>query len=143
MELTKKVNVFNKEKRKIICIANEHDYIGDGSIIHEKDLEVGKEYTFLWGESRAIGMVVHLAEARDKHGYGYQSYLFEEIKPYDKEILKEAYREWLIKELDKGMQSAKEGKYVSWKQLKKHFRLINKKKDRKMKRLKRKQKKIT
>lgn len=52
---TKKVNVFKPSKRKILCIANEHDYLGDGTIIREEELEVGRQYTFVRGEVMPYG----------------------------------------------------------------------------------------
>ena len=66
---TKKVNVFNPSKRKIRCIANEHDYLGDGTIIREDELEVGRQYTFVKGEVMSYGSMVHLEELPCKYGY--------------------------------------------------------------------------
>ena len=144
MRLTKEVNVFNQEKRKIRCIANKHDYLGDGSEIFEEELEVGKEYTFLRGESSAIGMTVHLEEVNPGHKFGYQSYLFEEMGFYDKEILKKAYTDWLAKELEKSEESIRNGDYYTHKEI---MRFLEgkydnrRKKKRRMIRLKRKHKK--
>ena len=56
---TKNVNIFNQEKRRILCIANEHDYLGDGTIIHEEELKVGKQYTFVKGEVHPNGPLNH------------------------------------------------------------------------------------
>lgn len=105
-EQTKIVNVFNPEIRKIKCIQVEHDYLGDGTIFKEEELELGKEYTFIKGEGKSYGLMVFLKEV-PKEKYGFQSYLFEELEPYDKEILKNAYEDWLLSELDRGMQSIK------------------------------------
>ena len=35
---TKKLNVFNRDQRWILCVTDEHDYLGDGTIIHEEEL---------------------------------------------------------------------------------------------------------
>ncbi|MCH5259582.1 MAG: hypothetical protein J1F18_07510 [Lachnospiraceae bacterium] len=66
---TKKVNVFEPSKRKVLCIANEHDYLGDGTIIREDELEVGRQYTFVKGEAMPYGSMVHLEELPCKYGY--------------------------------------------------------------------------
>ena len=108
---TKKVNVFEPSKRKILCIANEHDYLEDGTIIREDELEVDKEYTFVNGEAMPYGLIVYLEELPCK--YGYQSYLFEELRPYDEEILEENYKGWLREKLDKAEMSRKEGRVYS------------------------------
>ncbi len=141
-EQIKLVNVFDQRERKIVCIKNEHDYLGDGTIFKENELEVGKEYTYVKGEAQSYGMMVYLKEASNVHGYGFQSYLFEEIEGYDKQILKDAYENWLISELDKAEKSVKEGRYISSKELR---RVLDgkydnsRKKLRRVKRLKRKQ----
>ena len=33
------VNVFNPNVRKIRCVENEHDYLGDGTVLCEYNLE--------------------------------------------------------------------------------------------------------
>ena len=108
---TKNVNIFNQEKRRILCIANEHDYLGDGTIIHEEELKVGKQYTFVKGEAQSYGLMVHLDELPCK--YGYQSYLFEEIQPYDAQILEKEYNNWLAEKLDESEKVMKEGRCYS------------------------------
>lgn len=110
---TKKVNVFHPLKRKILCIANEHDYLGDGTITREEELEVGKEYTFVEGEAMPYGSMVHLKELPCK--YGYQAYLFEELQPYDEEILDENYQRWLRKKLMRLKRKEKKEGFVLWK----------------------------
>lgn len=75
------INVFKQLKRKILCIANEHDDQGDGTIIHGDKLEVGKQYTFGKGEMMSYGAMVHLEELPCE--YGYQAFLFEELQSYD------------------------------------------------------------
>ena len=140
-EQIKLVNVFDQRERKIVCIKNEHDYLGDGTIFKENELEVGKEYTYIKGEAQSYGMMVHLKEVSDTHGYGFQSYLFEEIEAYDKQILKDAYENWLISELDKAEKSVKEGRYISAKELRRVLEGKydnSRKKLRRVKRLKRK-----
>ncbi|MBD5470934.1 MAG: hypothetical protein HDR19_07455 [Lachnospiraceae bacterium] len=108
---TKKVNIFNQEKRWILCIANEHDYLGDGTIICEEELQVGKQYTFVKGEAQSYGSMVHLQELPCK--YGYQSYLFEELQSYDAQILEKEYNNWLKEKLDEGERCMKEGRCYS------------------------------
>ena len=108
---TTKVNVFDHSKRKILCIANEHDNLGDGTIIREDELEVGKQYTFVRGEVMPYGSMVHLEELPCK--YGYQAYLFEELLPYDAETLEENYKEWLREKLNEAETSRKEEQFYS------------------------------
>lgn len=103
---TKKINVFEPSKRKILCISNEHDYLGDGTIIREEELEVGRQYTFVKGEVKPYGSMAHLEELPCK--YGYQSYLFEELQPYDEGILEEKYKAWLREKLDEAEIDRKE-----------------------------------
>ena len=82
---TKIVNVFNHKQRKIRCIANELDYLGDGTMFKWDCLEIGREYTIKSCGADAIGLMVHLKEIpEDDHGYGFHSCLFEELKEYDK-----------------------------------------------------------
>lgn len=72
---------------------------GDGTIIHEDAIGVGKQYTFVKDEMMSYGAMVHLEEF--PHEYGYQAYLFEELQSYDAKILKDDYRKWLEKKLSK------------------------------------------
>ena len=123
-EFTTLVNIFNQTDRRIRCIANEHDYLGDGTVFKEENLEVGKEYTYIKGEARSYGMMVHLAEVEEEHGYGFQSYLFEEVEPYDKEILKKEYSAWLFSELNKAEASIKNGKTYTIDEVRKHLELV-------------------
>lgn len=89
------VNVFNPNVRKIRCVENEHDYLGDGTILFEYNLEKGKMYTFIRGEMKSYGAMVFLKEVSSQ--YGFQAYLFEELEPYNKQIAAEAYEKWLKK----------------------------------------------
>ena len=117
------VNIFDQTERRIRCIANEHDYLGDGTVFKEEILEVGKEYTYIKGEAQSYGMMVHLAEVEEEHGHGFQSYLFEEIKPYDKDILMKEYGTWLLSELNKGEESIKNGKTYTPDEVRRHLGL--------------------
>ena len=83
------VNVFNPNVRKIRCVENEHDYLGDGTVLCEYNLEKGKIYTFIRGEMKSYGAMVFLKEVSSQ--YGFQAYLFEELEPYNKQIAAEAY----------------------------------------------------
>lgn len=109
---TKKVNIFNQEKRKILCIANQHDYLGDGTIFHHEELQVGKQYTFVKGERMVYGLMVHLDELPCECGY--QSYLFEELQPYDAKILERECNNWLKQKLDESEKAIKEGRMRSY-----------------------------
>ena len=51
MKTTKTVNIFNQTQRGICCISNKHDYLGDGTIFVENELEAGKTYTFIKGSA--------------------------------------------------------------------------------------------
>lgn len=93
---------------------NEHNYLGDGTIIREDELEVGRQYTFIKGETMPYGSMVHLEELPCK--YGYQAYLFEELQPYDEEILEGNYRQWLREKLDEAEEDRKEGRIYSMKE---------------------------
>ena len=126
-EQIKLVNIFDQTERKIVCIANEHDYLGDGTTFKEENLVVGQEYTYIRGEAQPYGFMVHLKEVEEKHNYGFQAYLFEEIEPYDKEILKKEYETWLCAELDKGVESAKKGKCYTVEEVREHLGLLKEK----------------
>ena len=91
---TKSVNVFDQTVRQIRCIKKTHDYIGDGNLITEEELEIGKLYTFIGGSNESYGSMVYLEELPSKHGY--QSYLFEELSEYDEAILLKGYENWLL-----------------------------------------------
>ena len=43
--MTKSVNVFDQTSRQIRCIKKTNDYLGDGTLITEEELEEGKLYT--------------------------------------------------------------------------------------------------
>ena len=86
---TRRINISNQKKRRILCIANEYDYLGDGAIIYEEKLQVGKQYTFVKGEVQSCGVMVRLKELPRK--YGYPSYLFEELPLHDEKILEKEY----------------------------------------------------
>ena len=119
---TKKINIFNQEKRRILCIANEHDYLGDGTIIHEEELQVGKQYTFVKGEAQSYGSMVHLEELPCKCGY--QSYLFEELQSYDGQILENNYSNWLEEKLYESERCMKESRYYSLEKVREMFENI-------------------
>ena len=82
IEETTAINIFNPNSRKIKCIENEHDYLGNGTVLCEDNLEKGKIYTFIRGEIKSYGAMVFLKEVSSQ--YGFQSYLFEELKPYNR-----------------------------------------------------------
>ena len=107
---TKSVNVFDQTVRQIRCIQKTHDYIGDGNLITEEGLEIGKLYTFIGGSNESYGSMVYLEELPSKHGY--QSYLFEELSEYDEAILLKGYENSLLSELEKGEESIRNGRTI-------------------------------
>ena len=102
------VNVFNPNVRKIRCVENELDYLGDGTVFCEDDLEKGKIYTFIRGEMKSYGAMVFLKEISSQ--YGFQSCLFEELEPYNRQIVAEGYEKWLKKELEMAEENIAKGK---------------------------------
>lgn len=91
--MTKEINIFNKKKRAIRCIANEFDYLGDGELFHEDMLEVGKIYTMVDGKREVFGHMVFIAEVDSNCGF--QSCLFEEINEYDDSLLIRNEMQWI------------------------------------------------
>lgn len=109
--MTKKINMFEQNKRQIRCIANEHDYLGDGTIFHEKELEVGKLYTAIKFEIKSYGSMVYLEEVPSKCGF--QDYLFEELEEHNAKLLEDNYAQWLTNKLTEGLEDIKQGRTVS------------------------------
>lgn len=109
--MTKKINMFEQKKRQIRCIANEHDYLGDGTIFHEKELEVGKLYTAIKFEIKSYGSMVYLKEVPSKCGF--QDYLFEELEEHNAKVLEDNYAQWLTNKLTEGLEDIKQGRTVS------------------------------
>ena len=105
---TRSVNVFDQTMRQIRCIEKTHDYIGDGNLITEEELEIGKLYTFIGGSDESYGSMVYLEELPSK--YGYQSYLFEELFEYDEAILLQEHEKWLHNELQKAEDDIRQGR---------------------------------
>lgn len=104
---TKSVNVFDQTPRQIRCIEKTHDYLGDGNPVTEEELEIGKLYSYVGGSAERYGSMVYLEELPSR--YGYQSYLFEELFPYDEAVLLQAHEKWLLSELEKGEESIRKG----------------------------------
>ena len=102
MKTTKTVNIFNQTQRGICCISNKHDYLGDGTIFVENELEAGKTYTFIKGSAEAYGNMVFLKEVPSR--FGFQAYLFEEPEPYDAEEYLRESRKWLMSQLEKSRE---------------------------------------
>ena len=107
---TKKVNVFDKTPRQIRCTEKIHDYFGDGNLVTEEELEIGKLYSYVGGSAESYGNMVYLDELPSR--YGYQSYLFEELDSYDEAILFQAQKEWLISELKKAEEDIRKGRTI-------------------------------
>ncbi len=96
--MTKEINMFDKTPRQIRCIANEYHCPKDDRLIRKPDLEVGQLY---WIENlgiRSCGPQVYLYEILSK--YGFWSYLFEELNPYDETAQQEKgfYRPEYVKQ---------------------------------------------
>ena len=108
MKKTKMVDVFNNTSRKIKCIANEMDYLGDGSIWKEEKLVVRELYTLIEASKEAYGSVVYIKEVPSTMGI--QASLFEELEEYDEDILKEKAENWLEQKLGEAEQDVADGK---------------------------------
>lgn len=108
--MTKRVNVFDQRMRQIRCIKKTHDYLGDGTLITEEELEEGKLYTFIEGSAESYGNMVFLEELPSE--YGYQSYLFEELEPYDEAILLHEQKKWLHSILEASREDIRAGRVV-------------------------------
>lgn len=119
--MTKKINVFDQTHRKIKCIEKTHDYLGDGNPITEEELEVGKIYNYVGGAAESYGNMVFLEEVPSQ--YGYQSYLFEELNPYDESILIREQEHWLFSKLEKSEESIRDGRVVPAKEAFEKLRL--------------------
>ncbi len=109
-EKTRKINVFDQTPRQIRCIERTHNYLGDGNLITEDELEVGKLYSYVGGSAESYGNMVYLDDLPSK--YGYQSYLFEELVSYDEAVLFQAQKEWMISLLKKGEESIRKGRTI-------------------------------
>ena len=112
------VNVFNPNVRKIRCVENEHDYLGDGTVLCEYNLEKGKMYTFIRGEMKSYGAMVFLKEVSSQ--YGFQSCLFEELEP-NRQIVAEAYKKWLKKELEMAEEDIEKGRVYTIEEVQEHL----------------------
>ena len=108
MKKTKVVDVFNRTSRKIKCIVNEMDYLGDASIWKEEKLVVGELYTLIEASKEAYGSVVYIKEVPSTMGI--QASLFEELEEYDEDILKEKAENWLEQKLGEAEQDVADGK---------------------------------
>ena len=117
------VNVFNPNVRKIRCVENEHDYLGDGTVLCEYNLEKGKIYTFIRGEMKSYGAMVFLKEVSSQ--YGFQAYLFEELEPYNKQIAAETYEKWLKKELEMAEEDISKGRVYTMEEVQEHLDRIH------------------
>ena len=108
LKKTKVVDVFNRTSRKIKCIVNEMDYLGDASIWKEEKLVVGELYTLIEASKEAYGSVVYIKEVPSTMGI--QASLFEELEEYDEDILKEKAENWLEQKLGEAEQDVADGK---------------------------------
>ncbi|MBR2403093.1 MAG: hypothetical protein IKB01_10075 [Lachnospiraceae bacterium] len=90
---TKKINIFDSTPRKIKCVENVFDYLGEGTFFKENSLEIGTVYTLEKTEKKAYGEMVHLCEIKNE--YGFQDFLFEELKEYELEEYLRKYKAWL------------------------------------------------
>jgi len=106
--MTKNVNVFDHKRRCIKCIANEHDYLGDGMIKKEDQLEIGRVYRMVRAEADATGERVYLEEV--PCNFGFQAYLFEELEEYDRAVYDKQATEWLMDTLDVSVKQVDQGR---------------------------------
>ena len=113
------VNVFNPDVRKIKCVENEHDYLGNGTVFCEDNLEKGKIYTFIKGEMKLYSAMVFLKEVSSQ--YGFQAYLFEELEPYNRQIVAEVYEKWLEKELEMAEEDIEKGRVYMIEEVQEHL----------------------
>lgn len=113
------VNVFNPNVRKIRCVENKLDYLGDGTVFCEDNLEKGRIYTFIRGEMKSYGAMVFLKEVSSQ--YGFQSCLFEELEPYNKQIVAKAYEKWLKKELEIAEMDIEKGRVYTMEEVQEHL----------------------
>ena len=113
------VNVFNPNVRKIRCIENKLDYLRDGTVFFEDDLEKERIFTFVRGELKSYGAMVFLKEVSSQHGF--QAYLFEEFEPYNKQIAAEAYEKWLKKELEMAEEDISKGRVYTMEEVQEHL----------------------
>lgn len=70
--MNKRFNIFNRNKRKIKCVAKYHTMYGDGD-----ELEVGKIYTLVRLDVHQYNTDVYIEEIPDKP---FNSVFFEEIE---------------------------------------------------------------
>lgn len=119
IEETIAINIFNPNIRKIKCVENELDYLGDGTVFCEDDLEKGKIYTFIKGEMKSYGAMIFLKEVSSQ--YGFQSCLFEELEPYNRQIAAEAYEKWLKKELEMAEEDIEKGRVYTIEEVQEHL----------------------
>ena len=110
MPVTKIINIFNTTPRTIRCVKNQYDLLGDGSLVTEADLEVGKLYNAYNFEMHSYGPMVFIQEVHED--YGFAAELFEETEAYDAAIVTSAYNDWLFQELAKGEESLKRGEGI-------------------------------
>lgn len=110
MEQTKIIDVFNKETRKIKCIANEYDYLGDGTIFKEDKLVVGELYTLIEASRESYGAVVYIKEVPTSMGI--QASLFEELEVYDKKELMMKSEKWLYEQLEASERDVENGNTI-------------------------------
>ena len=119
IEETIAINIFNPNIRKIKCVENELDYLGDGTVFCEDDLEKGKIYTFIKGEMKSYGAMIFLKEVSSQ--YAFQSCLFEELEPYNRQIAAEAYEKWLKKELEMAEEDIEKGRVYTIEEVQEHL----------------------
>lgn len=92
--------------------------LGDGTVFCEDNLEKGKIYTFIRGEMKSYGAMVFLKEVSSQ--YGFQSCLFEELEP-NRQIVAEAYKKWLKKELEMAEEDIEKGRVYTIEEVQEHL----------------------
>ena len=78
----------------------------------------GRIYTFVRGEIKSYGVMVFLKEVSNQ--YGFQSCLFEELEP-NRQIVAEAYKKWLKKELEMAEEDIEKGRVYTIEEVQEHL----------------------
>lgn len=106
--ITKRIDVYHRIRRKIICISNSYDPIGDGNYQTLDELEVGKEYTVMPQTGISGGEFIYLEELPSAKGY--PASLFEEKSFYCENTLLDMKKEFLLETLEKSEEDIRQGR---------------------------------
>ena len=110
MNMTNKINIFDPTEREIRCIANIHDYFGNGDLVAEEKLEVEKIYTYISGQAASYGNIVFLKELPSQ--WGFLDFMFEELLPHDEDMFIQKIKDDLYSKLDSSIADIKCGRVL-------------------------------